>query len=246
MKKIGYIGKSFAMGSVGILASVIAACGGGGVTDVVASSATPSAFVAFAMGYEPHPSTQGDLKWQTLQGGDVYMGSAGYAYGNFGIWDAAAISYHQSVGIQFFHSAPLATTDYIYTKIQAPEDGSVDASATSTMLIQMGNDKIGGEANTATVFTVSIEGGDYDTTTYSYANSCKTNVTLDQTPNPNMLHTYSLLLASLTCDSGTVDAAKSDLRAVTVKVLASENATSAATTTANYVLPKVATVVFTK
>ena len=246
MKKMGYIGKSFAFGAVGILGSIIAACGGGGVTDVVAQSATPAEYITFAMGYAPTADQSTDLKWQTLQGGEVYMGSAGYAYGGYGIFDQAAIDYHQSVGIQFHHDAALATTDYIYTKVQAPANGSVDASATTKMLIQMGNDKIGTQANTATTFTVSIEGGAYDATTYSYANSCKTNVALNTTTNLNMLKIYQLTLADMQCDSGTVDGAKADLQAVTVKVLASENAASAATNADNYVLPKVATIAFTK
>ena len=245
MKKLGYIGKSFAMGTLGLLGTLVA-CGGGGITSAGANG-TSSPYIAFAMGYEPHPSPTGDQKWKTLQGGDVNMGSGGYAYGGYGIFIQTDIDYHQSVGIQFFHSAALANTDYIYMKIEAPNNGSVDASATTKMLIQMGNDKAGAEANTANTFTVSIEGGDYDSTSFTYTHSCTKNVDVSGSNlTQNKLLTYSLALSGFTCTQGNVVAAKGDLKAVTVKVLASENSASAATTTGNYVLPKVATIAFTE
>lgn len=244
-QRMGYIGKSFTMGALGILGTLVA-CGGGGVTNTVAASVA-SPYVLMASSYTPHASASGDLKWSTAEGGDVYMGSGGnFVYGNYGIFTQTDIDYHQSVGIQFNHTAALGSNDYIYTKVQTPENASLDVSQSGKLMIQMGNGVDSAvQTNTPTVFTVEIDGGAYNSSTYSYANSCTTNVTLNTTATANNLRVYTIPLTSFGSCTGTLAALKSDLKAVVVKVLPT-NDTNASSTTNNYVLPKVGLVAFSK
>jgi hypothetical protein len=241
--RMGYIGKSFSLGILGIVGTLVA-CGGGGITSTVAQ-AVASPYVLLASTYTPHASASGDLKWSTAEGGDVFMGSGGnYAYGGYGIFGQNDIDYHQSIGIQFNHTAALAPTDFIYTKIQTPLNQGMDISQSAKLKIQMGNGvDIGANSNTATVFTVEISGGAYNAQSYSYANTCSMNVTLNTTGTANNLRVYSLPLTSFGSCTGTLAALKADLKAVTVKVLA-VNDTNAASTANNLVLPKVGLVAF--
>jgi hypothetical protein len=240
--RMGYIGKSFSMGVLGIVGTLVA-CGGGGITSTVAQ-AVASPYVLLASSYVPHPSASADLKWSTAEGGDVFMGSGGnYAYGDYGIFDQDAIDYNQSIGIQFKHTAALSPSDYIYTKIQTPLNQGLDISQSAKLKIQMGNGVDAANINTATVFTVEISGGAYNAQTFSYANSCSMNVTLNTAPTANKLRVYSLPLTSFGSCTGTLAALKADLKAVIVKVLP-VNDINAATTDNNYVLPKVGLVAF--
>jgi hypothetical protein len=238
--RLGYIGKSFAFGALGIIATLVA-CGGGGVTNVVAQ-ATASPYVLVASSYTPHAAAANDLKWSTAEGGDVFMGSSsGYPYAGYGIFAQNDIDYHQSVGIQFNHPTALAAGDYIYTKIQTPQNAGLNVSQSGKLMIQMGNEV--SQANTATVFTVEIAGGAYNSGTYAYANSCTANVTLGASNTANKLRVYSVPLSSFGSCTGTLAALKADLKAVIVKVLPANDA-NAASTTNNLVLPKVGFVAF--
>lgn len=244
-QRLGYIGKSFTMGALGILGTLVA-CGGGGVTNTVAGSVA-SPYVLMASSYTPHASASGDLKWSTGEGGDVYMGSGGnFVYGDYGIFTQTDIDYHQSVGIQFKHTAALGSSDYIYTKIQAPSNASLDVSQSEKLMIQMGNGvDLAAQTNTPTVFTVEIDGGAYNSTNYTYANSCTANVTLNTTATANNLRVYSIPFTSFGNCTGTLAALKSELKAVVVKVLPA-NDTHASSTSNNFVLPKVGLVAFSK
>lgn len=244
-QRMGYIGKSFTMGALGILGTLVA-CGGGGVTNTVAQSVA-SPYVLMASSYTPHSAPSGDLKWSTAQGGDVYMGSGGnFTYGGYGIFTQTDIDYHQSVGIQFNHTSALGANDYIYTKIQTPQNASLDVSQSGNLMLQMGNGvDLSTETNSQTVFTVEIAGGAYNSNSYSYANACSTNVTLNTTATANKLRVYTIPLSSFSSCTGTLTALKSELKAVVVKVLAS-NDTNASSTANNLVLPKVGLVAFSR
>lgn len=247
-KRMGYIGKSFTMGALGLLGTLVA-CGGGGITGTVAQS-VPSGYVLLASSYTPNAAAAGDLKWSTAEGGDVFMGSGGsFVYGDYGLFAQSDIDYYQSVGIQFKHVAALGADAYIYTKVQTPMNASMDVSQSANLMIQMGNGvDLGVQTNSATVFTVELNGGAYNTGTYSYAHACSVNVPLNTTPTANGLRVYKLPLSTFTtCSAGTLAALKSDLKAVLVKVLPSANSTlSNTSTSANFVLPKVGMVAFNK
>lgn len=261
--KLGYIGKSFALGAVGVIGTIIAACGGGGVTATAQSSsgtsgtsgtsATASPYVSFATSYTWNQGS-GDDKWLTLEGGTASMGSGGnFTYGGYAIDSDDKIKYHQSVGLQFNHPAALGSTDYIYLQVKAPANGSLDISKSGNLIIQMGNGvDVNTQTNTARVFSVFVEGGDYDSKFYTYKNSCSFDQTLpdaafvpNATGNPVGLATYKISLASLTCGSGTLTDLKTGVKAITIKVLGNKDSTARqASTTNNFVLPKVGFISF--
>ena len=240
-----YIVKSFSMGFLGILGTLVA-CGGGGVTSSGAQSAAPAEQILFAMGYQPL-SVQGDdtIKWKTAQGGKVSAGSGGsWSYGDWGVWTQTDIDTKGWVGVQYKHTAANTASSYIYYKVTGPKEGSIDVSATDSLIISMGNEKIGSEANTPTEVTVFVEGGAYDTTNYTYANSCKAKQALRST---TLSSTYVIALSSLTCDSGTLVALKTGVKAVVIKVLpGSGNATTDTSTTNNYTLIELGAIGFGK
>ena len=249
----GYIGKSFTMGFLGILGTLVA-CGGGGVTSSVAqSSSTPPEQILFSMGYQPTTVT-GDstAKWKNAQGGIVYVGTGGTAnsnagnwtYGGWGTWAQSDINVKGWVGVQFNHPGALDANDYMYYKVTAPNQGSVDISSTDTLLISMGNEQIGAQANTPTEVTVFVEGGTLNTSNYTYANTCKTTQTLRAT---TLQSTYVIPLSTLTCTAGTLAALKAGVKAVEIKILpGGGNATADASTSVNYTLLQLGAVSFGK
>jgi hypothetical protein len=243
--RMGYIGKSFTMGVLGIVGTLVA-CGGGGITSTVASVATPAEHVLFAMGLNalPYNNADPDLKYSTKQGGKVYIGSGGeWTYGGFGIFaqtnndfanGSGAVDFFGGGGVLFKHSQALSSSSYIYYKVTPRSAGSVDISATDNLLISLGNDKIGSSADTHKELTVFLEGGTLSG--YSYSNSCKATLTL-RSDTSNIV-TYSVPLSSFSsCDAGTLAAVKTNLNQVVVKVLpgggngASDAATGASTET---------------
>lgn len=223
--RTGYIGKSFTMGVLGIVGTLVA-CGGGGVTSTVASTATPSEHVLFAMGFSPttYDAADPDLKWSTGQGGKVWAGSGGgWTYGNFGMWaqstpdyanGVGAIDVHGGVGVNFLHNAALGAGGYIYYKITPRSSGSVDVSATDKLLISIGNDKFGAAANTHQEVSVFLEGGTLSGGAYS--NICTATQALRSHAN---ISTYTIPLSSFTCSSGSMTSLKSAVSQVVFKVL---------------------------
>ena len=258
--KLGYIGKSFALGGLGVLGTIIAACGGGGES-ATAAAGTVSKYVLFASSYtfNTNVAPSDPAKWTSLEGGTASMGAkdgGNFIYGDYGIFDNAAINYNQGVGIQFRHAAALNATDFLYLQVKSPANAALDVSLSSNLVIQMGNGvNVNENANTAQVFSVFVEGGDYNATAYTYAYSCQKDVTIPAAnfqPNGNPLgmSTYKIALADFTCTGGATSAAaltslKSTVKAVTVKVLGGKDLTARETsTTGNYVLPKVGFIAF--
>lgn len=233
--RMGYIGKSFSLGILGIVGTLVA-CGGGGITSTVASVATPNEHVLFAMGYSvlPYNSSDPDLKYSTKQGGKVHIGSGGgWSYGGFGIFQQTnndwangqgAVDFFGGGGVLFKHDAPLTSDSYIYYKITPRSTGSVDISATDNLLISLGNDKIGSAANTHKEVTVFLEGGTASGSNYS--NSCNSRVSLRDNDNNNKITTYTVSLENFTCTSGTLASLKAGLNQVVVKVLMGNNNTT--------------------
>jgi hypothetical protein len=247
--RMGYIGKSFTLGILGIVGTLVA-CGGGGVTSTIASTtATPSEHVLFTMGFQPTTDAGvPELKWKTAQGGKVYVGTNtasnanNWTYGGWGTWNQTDIDVKGWVGVQFHHPSALNSNDYMYYRITGRSSGSVDVSATDSLLITMGNEKIGSQANTPTEVTVVVEGGTY--TSSNYANSCKATQTLRAT---TLATNYLIPLSSFTCTSGTMASLKSGVAQVVIKVLpGGGNATADASTADNYTLIQLGSVAFSK
>lgn len=252
-QRMGYIGKSFTMGALGILGTLVA-CGGGGVTSTIASTTAPSEHVLFAMGFSPvaYDSNNPTLKWTTAQGGKVYAGESGaWTYGNFGMWAQSvpdynngigAIDVHGAIGLNYLHSTAVTSSSFFYYNFIPRTSGAVDISATDKLIISMGNDKQGSNANTHQEITIFLEGGTL--TGNDYSNSCKTTQLLRSHAN---VSTYSIALSGFTCDRGTLANLKPALNQVVLKVLpGGQNATSDASTAANETLLKVSGIAFSK
>lgn len=233
MKKMGYIGKSFALGSLGILGSIIAACGGGGITDVGAT-ASSSPFVLFASQYKEVPGAANELKAQTFEGGYVYANSGGaFKWGQYsdGTWSNANMMARQAFGIKWWQDGQsLNNTDFAYQAIKAPRNGSLNVFQSNKLVIQMGNGSMNQyDANSKKVFRVVIQGGEQNTSDYSYAYSCYFDKTLDPAAisdsglagaHPFGLRTYEIALADFTCPTAnTLPALKVDVKEVVVKLI---------------------------
>lgn len=255
--RMGYIGKSFSLGILGIVGTLVA-CGGGGITNTVASVATPSEHVLFAMGYSvlPYDNADPDLKYSTKQGGKVHIGSGGgWSYGGFGIFQQTnndwgngqgAVDFFGGGGVLFKHAAALTSDSYIYYKVTPRSTGSVDVSATDNLLISLGNDKIGSAANTHKEVTVFLEGGTASGSTYS--NSCKSRISLRDGDDNKNITTYAVSLSNFTCTSGSLTSLKSGLNQVVVKVLTGDNnaTNDAASGSSTETLIKIGAIAFSK
>ncbi len=253
--RMGYIGKSFTMGLLGIVGTLVA-CGGGGVTSSIASVSAPPDSVVFAMGFTRRTVTEPDLEYLTEQGGKIYIGTrsgGNWAWGGYGIYENAGadctwggcggINQFGGVGINFKHDAALNSQDYIYYRVTARSSGgTVNISATDNMLLSIGNDKNG--TNTHKELTVVLEGGTQ--TGNAWSNSCKTTLQLGAYQS---ISTYKIPLATgWTCDSGSMSTLKSTLSQVVIKVLPGGNNTSndAASGAATETFIKLGAIAFSK
>lgn len=259
MKKYGYIGKSFVLGSVGIVASLIAACGGGGITDVVAATSAPSSYVLFASGYKTLSSAAGDLKAQSLEGGFVYANSFGnFKWGQYsnGSWSDAEMQARGAFGLSFQQDGTTPDdTHGAYVAVKAPENGSVDISASGKMVIRTGNGTtLQYDSNAKKVFRIQVDGGEQNTTDWSFPYSCNYDLTLDPdaisdsgqpSSNPFGQATYEIQMSSFTCDRGSLTDLAKDLRQVTVKVLGGIDAATDNTSGA-YTFIQAGMIAFTK
>lgn len=243
---MGYIGKSFALGSLGILGSIIAACGGGGVTDVVAADSTPSPYVLFASAFKQNPNGNPDSgvpHVQTLEGGLVYEFSdpvltaddTGFElnWGTSRFWSDTVvpqdlINMRQAYSLQASHIGGVALSGqntYFGAAIQAPAGGSVNISASENLVIQLGDELLdnpdfgGGSIK----FTVTLSGGgdQKGAPTYAWPQSCNADVTVLNSDAQFNIGTYIVPLSSFAdCD---LTALKVDLREVAVKLVEGKN-----------------------
>lgn len=75
--RMGYIGKSFTLGILGIVGTLVA-CGGGGVTSTIASVATPpSPYILFASSFMGKAGATGEPYVVSGEGGDVFSFAGG-------------------------------------------------------------------------------------------------------------------------------------------------------------------------
>lgn len=237
----GYIGKSFTMGLLGIVGTLVA-CGGGGVTSTVAQSTTSvSPYVHFASQYDLIAGATSEPRARTQELGNVYgFSGGGFSY-QWGLGeDANFMKQRQAYGLQFGHSAAITSTSYFGLAVRAPSNGSVNVSNSDYLVIQMGNgSSLDAFPNTHMKFTVAISGGGAQASDYSWPAVCEYDKTLDSTSrigtgqdasaNPFGLRTYRLALSGFTCTSGTLAALKADVREIAVKIVGGKDATASAT-----------------
>ena len=230
-QRMGYIGKSFTMGALGIIGTLVA-CGGSGVTSTIAQSVA-SPYVLFASGYKELSTAANELKAQTFQGGYVYANSGGgFTYGQYssGTWTNNDMMAKQAFGISWKqNTATPNDTSFAYQAIKAPKNLTVDVSQSTKLVIQMGNGTTNQwDSNAKKVFRIQLDGGTQNTSDWSYPQSCKYDKTLDPAAisdsglggsNPNGLRTYEIDLSSFTCSQGDLTNLKKDIKQVTVKLV---------------------------
>ena len=164
----------------------------------------------------------------------------GFAY-QWGLGENADyMKQRQAYGLQFGHSAAITDTSYFGLAVRAPENGTVNASNSEYLVIQMGNgSSTDAFPNTHMKFTVAISGGGAQASNYSWPAVCEYDKTLDATsrigpgqhPSANTfgLRTYRLALSAFTCTSGSLATLKADVREIAVKVVGGKDATASAT-----------------
>lgn len=242
--RMGYIGKSFSLGILGIVGTLVA-CGGGGITSTVASVATPpSPYILFASSFVGKANASSNPYVVSGEGGDVYsFESAGFVY-NWGLQDDAARIERQAVGNQYAHGAAITSTDYFGFSFKAPANGAVNASESGTLVISMGNGAAASNANSHNTFVIDIQGGTQDAN-YAWTNQCSVDQVLDNsTNNAYGMKTYRIALSSLTCSAGTLAAIKADIKQISVKVVGGKEPTKDATTSNNSTLMQVSYIGF--
>jgi hypothetical protein len=261
-QRMGYIGKSFTMGALGILGTLVA-CGGGGITSTIAQ-AVASPYVLFASGYKSLSSAANDLKAQTFEGGYVYAGSGGNfiylgsdqgGYSN-GTWTDNDMMARQAFGISWKQNAATPTdASFAYQAIKAPKNLTVDASQSTKIVIQMGNGTSNQwDANAKKVFRVQLDGGIQNTSNWSYPQSCSYDKTLAPAAisdsglggsNNYGLRTYEIDLSAFTCSQGDLATLKKDIKQVTVKLVGGIDAATDATSGA-YTMMQTGLIAFSK
>ena len=236
---MGYIGKSFALGGLGILGTLVA-CGGGGVTSSVAQNAPASPYVLFASQYALLPGAVSEPYAQTQEKGNVF----GFSSGGFGYqWSVGTnpdyLKQRQAYGLQFGHGAPINASSSFGLAVRAPENGTINASASDYLIIQMGNGSATDALPTSHMtFTVSVSGGGNQAVDYTWPATCNFDKVLDAdsrpgpsqgaATNPFGLRTYRLPLSSFTCSSGTLATLKADVREIAVKIVGGKDAAASA------------------
>jgi hypothetical protein len=257
--RMGYIGKSFSMGILGIVGTLVA-CGGGGITSTVASSGTVSPYVLFASQYKSVTSPGNNLLAQSFEGGSVYAGSDGEVFkylepnwvngNNIGGWSDQTLTddqirARQAFGVKWVQTAASTTnSSWAYVAVKAPGNGSVDISQSTKIVIQMGNGTSNQyDSNAKKVFRVIVDGGVQNSSSYLYDHSCKYDKTLDAAAisdsnqagsNLYGLRTYEIDLADFTCTAGDMTNLKKSLKQVSVNIIggidaATDNTTGAYT-----------------
>lgn len=236
--RMGYIGKSFSMGILGIVGTLVA-CGGGGITSTVANTPV-SPYILFGSSFLGKAGATGEPWMVSGEGGDVFTFANGGFARNYGLDTNALRIERQAVGQQFAHAGPITNTGYFGYSFKAPANGTVNASQSGTLVISMGNGAAATNANSHNTFVIDIQGGTQDATTYAWTNQCSVDQVLDNsTNNAYGMKTYRIALSSLTCSAGTLAALKADIKQVSVKVVGGKEPTKDASISANSTMMQV-------
>jgi hypothetical protein len=257
----GYIGKSFTLGLLGILGTLVA-CGGGGITSTIATTiASPSNFL-FASTYQPRDASA-DNGWSlasTLEGGSVFfefpphVGNLGDYGGNDGVgfdrtdadwatplWSSQSeINLRQAITLPAYNSAVTTANDYFGIKVNAPDNSSINVSASNYVVIQTGNSQPSTKWWPTTDPLQSHETFTVVLSNASGSISCAQDIDLTGTRTPSTslfrsaLRTYKVALTegvganNFACTGGTLETLKSSVASVSVKVVGGKAKTTAA------------------
>ena len=269
--RMGYIGKSFSMGALGIVGTLVA-CGGGGVTSTIASTTVASPYVVFASQFAMKSPGANDTWAQSQEGGDVttFAGNSLAWLWDLGRSDVGGnpdwLKQQQAYGVLFGKGANVdASGGYAGLSIKAPENGSVNVSQSGTMVIQTGNGTpAGADAAAFMNYTIELAAGTQGGADTGYAWPKKCTYQLALTPgsrpngpsdagalpltNPFGLQTYRIALNStnFTCTGGTLADVKADLRNISVLVTGANNSGAVGTTGVKEVFMKIGHIAFVK
>lgn len=243
--RMGYIGKSFSLGILGIVGTLVA-CGGGGITSTVASVATPaSPYILFASSFLGKAGATGEPWMVSGENGDVFTFADGGFTRTYGLDSDALRIERQAVGQQFKHDSAITSAAYFGYSFKAPANGTVNASESGTLVISMGNGAASTNANSHNTFVIDIQGGTQNPQTYAWTNQCSIDQVLDNsTNNAYGLKTYRIALNSFTCSAGTLAALKADIKQVSVKVVGGKETNKDSSTTSNDTMMQVSYIGF--
>ena len=198
----------------------------------------PSSQVLFASQYELKDGATSEPYVNSHEGGDVYGFSAGFTYA----WapDANGMRERQLYGSQYYHTAAnIDSNSYFGLTIKAPGNGHVDISESDTLVIQMGEGTGGATAHTT--FTIDLNGGEQDSSTFAWSHSCSYDQELlagsqpgDQLDPPEAwdngwgVQTYRIPLSDFECGDDNFAELKADLEEVAVKVVGGKDVDASA------------------
>jgi len=241
--RMGYIGKSFSLGILGIVGTLVA-CGGGGITSTVANTPV-SPYILFGSSFLGKTGASGEPWMVSGEGGDIFTFAGGGFTRNWGLDSDALRNERQAVGQQFEHTSAITDAAYFGYSFKAPANGTVNASQSGMLVISMGNGAAA-NANSHNTFVIDIQGGTQaGAPTYAWTNQCSVDQVLDNSTNNSYgLKTYRIPLSSLTCSAGTLAALKADIKQVSVKVVGGKEPTKDATTANNSTLMQVSYIGF--
>ena len=241
--RMGYIGKSFSLGILGIVGTLVA-CGGGGITSTVANTPV-SPYILFGSSFLGKTGASGEPWMVSGEGGDIFTFAGGGFTRNWGLDSDALRNERQAVGQQFEHTCAITDAAYFGYSFKAPANGTVNASQSGMLVISMGNGAAA-NANSHNTFVIDIQGGTQaGAPTYAWTNQCSVDQVLDNSTNNSYgLKTYRIPLSSLTCSAGTLAALKADIKQVSVKVVGGKEPTKDATTANNSTLMQVSYIGF--
>ena len=215
----------------------------------------PSSQVLFASQYELYETPENDTYAYSHEGGDVTRFSGGAFWRSWGIDNPDWLLQRQAYGEQYGHDEAIDDSSYFGLALKAPNNGDLDISASDTLVIQMGNGASTDEnPNSHMVFTIELNGGEQDTTDYTWTNSCYYDQDLleGSRPGPDQaawvntfgIHTYRVALANFTCTVGNMDDLKAELDEIAVKVVGGKDVEASATSSGNHSLIQVGYVGF--
>ncbi len=269
--RMGYIGKSFSMGILGIVGTLVA-CGGGGITSTIAQQTIArSPYLLYASEFVMKTDGANDTWAKSQEGGDVTsFAGLGLAWR----WDLGRsdvggnpdfLKQQQAYGVLFGKNANAAATNaYAGLSIKAPENGTVNVTESGNLVIQTGNGNPAGvDADAFMNYTIELaagtQGGAPD-----YAWPIKCTHVLALTPgsrplgpngtnaipktNPFGLQTYKVELnqTNFNCSGGTLVALKEDLRNISIIVTGANNTAAVASSADKEVFLKIGQIAFVR
>ena len=212
-----------------------------------------SPYVMFASQYEVVSDATGDPYVKSNEQGGVYEFSGGGFAGNNAYTlrgddnSGDPMKERQLYGVQYFHMEAIGDDSYFGLSVKAPNDGALDISETDTLVIQMGEGTGGATAHTT--FTIDLNGGEQDSTTYVWSHSCSYDQELLAGSQPGDqldpaegwdndwgIQTYRIPLSSFECGDDDFEELKADLEEVAVKVVGGKDAEASAAATENHTL----------